>query len=150
MIDQTHLDELRLVCGEVSVVTEGGVDFVFLPHLVLPPGCIPRETTALLCVGRHGGYSSARNRLRSRDLDHENSSPVDLRPRQSEWRCDRLTTTVALSFPIIGVPHRGTQSQTLSPRSECLVTSAKPLRHVPDCAIDPSFSSPFPRPARTP
>jgi hypothetical protein len=58
MIDPTHLQELRSVCGEVSVVTEGGVDFVFLPRVVLPQGCNPRETAALLCIGQHAGYTT--------------------------------------------------------------------------------------------
>ena len=58
MIEAAHLDELKSVCGEVSVVTEGGVDFVFLPRLVLPIGCTPAETAALLCTGQHGGYTT--------------------------------------------------------------------------------------------
>jgi hypothetical protein len=58
MISQTHLEELKLVCGDVSVVTECGVDLVFLTRLVLPEGCTPRETSALLCTGQHGGYST--------------------------------------------------------------------------------------------
>jgi len=58
MVAQEHLDELTLACGCVAAVTEGGVDFVFLPRLILPSGCVPRETEALLCVGRHGGYTT--------------------------------------------------------------------------------------------
>jgi hypothetical protein len=58
MIESAHLDELAAVGGDVTVVTEGGVDFVFLPRLVLPEGCIPRETAALLCTGQHGGYTT--------------------------------------------------------------------------------------------
>jgi hypothetical protein len=58
MVDATHLDELRSACGDVSVVTEGGVDFIFLPRLVLPEGCTPRETAALLCTGQHAGYTT--------------------------------------------------------------------------------------------
>jgi hypothetical protein len=58
MIDPTHLEELRLAYGDISVVTEGGVDFVFLPRVVLPEGSNPRETAALLCTGQHGGYTT--------------------------------------------------------------------------------------------
>jgi hypothetical protein len=58
MINQNHLQELQEVAGDVSVMVEGGVDFVFIPRLVLPEGCIPRETPALLCIGQHGGYTT--------------------------------------------------------------------------------------------
>ena len=58
MIDQSHLEELKQACGDVSVVTEGGVDLVLIPRLVLPEGCPPRETSALLCTGQHGGYTT--------------------------------------------------------------------------------------------
>jgi len=56
MVAPEHLDELRAVFGDVSAKAEGGVDFVFLPRLVLPEGCNPRETQALLCLGQHAGY----------------------------------------------------------------------------------------------
>jgi hypothetical protein len=58
MIDQSHLQELQRAAGEVSVMAEGGVDLVFIPRLILPEGCIPRETPALLCTGQHGGYTT--------------------------------------------------------------------------------------------
>ncbi len=58
MIDPKDLDELRLMCGDVSVLSEGGVDLVFIPRLMLPPGCTPHETSALLCVGPHSGYTT--------------------------------------------------------------------------------------------
>jgi hypothetical protein len=29
--------------GEATEKTEGGIDFIFLPRLVLPEGCAPRE-----------------------------------------------------------------------------------------------------------
>jgi hypothetical protein len=58
MINENHLEELKQACGDVSVATEGGVDFVFIPRLVLPEGCTPHETPALLCTGQHGGYTT--------------------------------------------------------------------------------------------
>lgn len=59
MIAPEHLDELRASCGDgVRVIVEGGVDLIFLPRLVLPEGCVPRETQALLCTGQHGGYTT--------------------------------------------------------------------------------------------
>lgn len=58
MVVSEHLDELRAAFGEVTEKTEGGVDLVFFPRLVLPEGCAPREMQALLCLGQHGGYTT--------------------------------------------------------------------------------------------
>ena len=43
MVAAEHLDELRAAFGDVTEKAEGGVNFVFLPRLVLPEGCTPRE-----------------------------------------------------------------------------------------------------------
>ena len=55
MVAAEQLDELRAAFGEVTSMVEGGVDFVFLPRLVRPGGCTPRELQALLCLGQHTG-----------------------------------------------------------------------------------------------
>lgn len=47
MVAPELLDELRAAFGDVTPMVEGGVDFVFLPRLVLPEGCTPREMQAL-------------------------------------------------------------------------------------------------------
>jgi hypothetical protein len=58
MVAEEHLEELRAAFGSVSAMVEAGIDFVFLPRLVLPEGCTPREVQALLCLGQHGGYTT--------------------------------------------------------------------------------------------
>ena len=58
MVAPEQLDELRAAFGEVTSMVEGGVDFVFLPRLVLPEGCTTREMQALLCLGQHTGYTT--------------------------------------------------------------------------------------------
>lgn len=57
-MQEAYLEELKLVCGEVSLTTECGTEFAFLSNLMLPAGCTPAVTSALLCLGQHGGYST--------------------------------------------------------------------------------------------
>jgi hypothetical protein len=58
MVDPAHLEELSRLCGEASVIVEGGVDFISLPRLRLPDGCNPQIQAALLCTGQHAGYTT--------------------------------------------------------------------------------------------
>jgi len=55
MVAPEQLDELVSAFGDVTPMVERGVDFVFLPRLVLPEGCTPREMQVLLCLGQHTG-----------------------------------------------------------------------------------------------
>jgi hypothetical protein len=57
-MQDAHLEELKVICGDVSLLVDGGVELAFLPKLALPSGCTPSVTSALLCLGQHGGYST--------------------------------------------------------------------------------------------
>jgi hypothetical protein len=50
--------ELKLLCPDVSEVKEAGCIYFFLPGLILPDGCSPARTDALLCPSARDGYPS--------------------------------------------------------------------------------------------
>src|SRR5690348_14829124 len=58
MVATDHLEELRALCPEARQATEGGVEFVLLPSLKLPPACSPSSVDCLLCLGPRDGYDS--------------------------------------------------------------------------------------------
>ena len=51
-------DELKPYCKTVSILPEGGIDFLHLEELRLPAGCTPTGCTALLCPVAKDGYPS--------------------------------------------------------------------------------------------
>lgn len=53
-----QLTELRAVCPGAKVVEEGGIEYVFLPDLVLPEGCQPARADVLLRFQPRDGYNS--------------------------------------------------------------------------------------------
>lgn len=57
-LPEKQLEELTEVYGEVLVATDGGIDFVLINTLSLPPGCSPSTTRALLCPTPRDGYNS--------------------------------------------------------------------------------------------
>jgi hypothetical protein len=55
---QEEVDELKQSFTQLSVVTEGGTEFIVIPSLALPEGCEPREADALFCPTPRDGYVS--------------------------------------------------------------------------------------------
>lgn len=53
---ETQLEELRRFYPDARVIPEGGINFVFVPKLKLPSGCLPEEIDALLCPVPRDGY----------------------------------------------------------------------------------------------
>jgi hypothetical protein len=53
-----QVNELRTYCQKVSALPEGGVTYILLENLRLPPGCTPSVCDALLCPEPRDGYSS--------------------------------------------------------------------------------------------
>lgn len=49
-------EELRAICPGAEDLTEGGLRFVYLSQLALPPKATPEKVDALLCLDRHGSY----------------------------------------------------------------------------------------------
>lgn len=58
MVSVDNLQELRSLCPDAKKAREGGIDFVLLPGLNLPPSCTPSSTDCLLCLGPRDGYAS--------------------------------------------------------------------------------------------
>lgn len=55
---EDQVAELKLLCADVSEVSEAGCTYLFLPGLNLPDGCSPPRTDALLCPTARDGYPS--------------------------------------------------------------------------------------------
>lgn len=58
-ISPDQLDELKVAFGpEISFHTEASIEFVRIPGLKMPQGCLPERTDALLCPTHYCGYDS--------------------------------------------------------------------------------------------
>jgi hypothetical protein len=53
-----QVDELKLLYGEIAQAEEGGLVYLLIKTLVLPPGCTPATSDALLCPMPRDGYDS--------------------------------------------------------------------------------------------
>jgi hypothetical protein len=53
-----QIEELKHCCQAVSACQDGGIDYLLLEGLALPPGCSPARIDALLCPTFRDGYSS--------------------------------------------------------------------------------------------
>ena len=51
-------DELKSYCTKLSLLSDGGVSFLHLEGLRLPPGCKPSVCDGLLCPVMKDGYPS--------------------------------------------------------------------------------------------
>jgi hypothetical protein len=58
MFMDDQVSELKLLCGSVDAFEDGGVTYLVLGGLALPPGCTPPSTDALLCSTPRDGYPS--------------------------------------------------------------------------------------------
>jgi hypothetical protein len=50
--------EFDAVAPGARRLTEGGLQYVYLPNLSMPPGCIPATVDCLLCLDSVNGYTS--------------------------------------------------------------------------------------------
>lgn len=50
--------EVKRFYPRTEIIPEGGINFVFLPELELPSGCIPGNIDALLCPAMRDGYNT--------------------------------------------------------------------------------------------
>jgi hypothetical protein len=53
-----QVEELKKITPDLSIASEGGYTYILINKLFLPEGCIPAETTALLCPTPKDGYAS--------------------------------------------------------------------------------------------
>jgi hypothetical protein len=51
-----EMDDLRRLCPGAQEMTEGGVEYIFLPGLKHP--CAPGALDGLLCPQQHSGYAT--------------------------------------------------------------------------------------------
>ena len=56
MVDSNQLAELREIYPEAQPHSEAGIDYVYIPNLVLPIAPVPTLMEALLCPQQHSGY----------------------------------------------------------------------------------------------
>jgi hypothetical protein len=55
---EDQVAELKQLCPDVSEYQEAGCTYLLLPGLILPDGCSPERTVALLCPTARDGYPS--------------------------------------------------------------------------------------------
>lgn len=53
---EDQVRELQRFYPGTKVIPEGGINFLFLPEIELPSGCLPEMTDALLCPEPRDGY----------------------------------------------------------------------------------------------
>jgi hypothetical protein len=58
MINPEYFQELQGIYPGAKIIPEAGVDFIYIPKLVLPEGCQPAEVEALLCPQTRDGYTT--------------------------------------------------------------------------------------------
>jgi hypothetical protein len=58
MMSPAELEELRAVCPGASPLTDGPLELVYLPNLKVASNGKEVESSALLCLSEHQGYST--------------------------------------------------------------------------------------------
>lgn len=58
MFPEDQVAELKELCPELKLASEGGVNYLLLPALALPEGCTPARVDALLSPTQAYGYPS--------------------------------------------------------------------------------------------
>lgn len=53
-----QIEGLKSIFSGVKVCDEGGVSYILIPSLALPPGCMPEKVAALLCPTVRDNYAS--------------------------------------------------------------------------------------------
>lgn len=57
-LDPEQINELKGYYANLSLVEDGGIEFILISPLLLPPGCNPASVDALLCPSPRDGYTS--------------------------------------------------------------------------------------------
>jgi len=57
-VDQNQIRELKRYYPNLSAVDDGGMEFIFISPLILPPGCEPASVDGFLCPARRDNYVS--------------------------------------------------------------------------------------------
>jgi hypothetical protein len=57
-LDHGQIEELKGCYPNLKLLEEGGVEFVFISPLPLPPGCTPGSVDGLLCPSLRDSYTS--------------------------------------------------------------------------------------------
>jgi hypothetical protein len=96
-----ELSELRQISPRATEHSEGGVPYLLLPALALPPGCEPSAVDALLCPVPRDGYSSRLFfGLKVSPVGRENPSPLNwngsVRILERNWHAHSWRTPAGL------------------------------------------------------
>ncbi len=55
---ENQVQEILTLFPGAKLYSEGGFNFIFIPEIELPTGCIPDKVEALLCYQKRDGYES--------------------------------------------------------------------------------------------
>lgn len=53
-----QFEELKQFYPHAKRATESGIEFILIPELILPSGCLPEKIDAVLCPTMRDGYDS--------------------------------------------------------------------------------------------
>ena len=86
---QDQIDELKEVYGSnVASVVDAGKEYLLIQRLLLPSGCTPPETEALLCPTTHSGYTARlffAQRIQSNNKAQLNWNATGVRIAERVW-----------------------------------------------------------------
>lgn len=104
-----QIEELKQAFRGVQVCEEGGYTFFFIPDFILPVGCVPTKTNALLCPMPRDGYTSRlffSERVKSGNSPNWNAS---VRILESNWQAYswKIPQTELRLLQMIGAHLRG-------------------------------------------
>lgn len=105
---EEQVAELKLLCADVSEVTEAGCVYVFLPGLTLPDGCSPARTDALLCPSARDGYESRlffAERIESKARTEPNWNVNGVRIAERNWHAYSWKTSPNLRLAQMVAAH---------------------------------------------
>ena len=81
-IRDDEIRELGALYGTVKSAVESGVTYFLIPGLILPAGCSPAVTDALLCPSPRDGYNS---RLTSRYPSRQVPATIGMPATFESW-----------------------------------------------------------------
>jgi hypothetical protein len=58
MYPSDQIDEMRKLYPRAFIASDGGVEYVLIPEMPMPPNCSPDKLDVLLCPRPRDGYSS--------------------------------------------------------------------------------------------
>jgi hypothetical protein len=82
MINDIQFAVLKTFSSAPEIKNEGGEEFIFLPRLLLPTGCIPQTCDALLCAHARDGYET---RLFLSAKCKQNINWTEVRIMERQW-----------------------------------------------------------------